>query len=117
MNASDLATQAHDDARGERHQLVASAACHLVTLLQSTLDAQIRLSPEDRADVLCRGLAVGIVRSLRGGDPRHAVARLRAVARWVATAADQIEASAPIPVATPADVPRALAAVADRRAS
>jgi hypothetical protein len=35
----------------------------------------------------------------------------------VATAADQIEASMPIHVATPADVPAALAQLAGRRAA
>jgi hypothetical protein len=99
------------------HRQIAASACALVDLLTAQAEDLIRLSPEERADVLGRGLAVGIVRSLRGGDPRHAVARLRAVARWVATAADQIEASMPIHVATPADVPAALAQLAGRRAA
>lgn len=114
-----LADQAHRAPRvdGPLHRQIAASACALVDLLTAQAEDLIRLSPEERADVLGRGLACGIVAALRGGDPRHAVARLRAVARWVATAADQIEASTPIYVATPEDVPRALAAVAERRAA
>lgn len=115
MNAPSLATQAHDDARGERHQLVASAALHLVRLLQGALDAQIRLSPEERADALARGLSLGIVAALKEAGPAHASARLRALAAWVARAADAIDG--PVPVATPADVPGALQELDARRAA
>jgi hypothetical protein len=99
------------------HRQIAASACALVDLLTAQAEDLIRLSPQERAEVLGRGLAVGIVRALRDGDPRRAVTRLRALARWVTRAADQIEASAPIPVATPADVPAALAQLDARRAT
>jgi hypothetical protein len=115
MIAADLATQAHDDARGERHQLVATAALHLVRILQGALDGQIRLSPEERADALARGLSLGIVAALKEAGPAHTVLRLRALAAWLTRAADAIEV--PVPVATPADVPAALAQLDARRAA
>jgi hypothetical protein len=115
MSAADLATQAHDDARGERHQLVATAALHLVRLLQGALDGQIRLSPEERADALARGLSLGIVAALKEAGPAHAVLRLRALAAWLTRAAEAIEV--PVPVATPADVPAALKELDTRRAA
>lgn len=122
-----LADQAHGDARGERHQLVASAALHLVHLLQGALDARIRLTPEERADTLARGLACGFVAAIQEAGPEHAALRLRALATWVARAADRIESQSPsqgapsspdpIIVSTSADVPGALAELRDRRAA
>jgi len=76
------------------HLQVAASVCGLVGLLTADVEDLVRLSPQERADALGRGLAVGIVRSLRGGDPWHVVARLRAVARWVTDAADRIERDA-----------------------
>jgi hypothetical protein len=113
MDGYALATQAHGDARGERHPRVATAALHLVRLLAADLDDQIRLSPEERADALARGLSLGIVAALKEAGPAHAVLRLRALAGWLTRAADRIEA--PVAVATPADVPAALAQLDARR--
>lgn len=114
-DAEHLATQAADDARGERHQFISSAACHLVNLLQGALDAQPRLSPEERADILARGLASGIVAALKETGPAHTVARLRALASWLTRAADRIET--PIAVDSAADVGAALETLASRRAA
>lgn len=99
------------------HLQVAASTCNLVDLLTSDIEDLIRLSPQERADALGRGLAIGIVRSLRGGDWWHVVARLRAVARWVSDAADQIERDLPVRVESPEDVPGALAAARGRKAA
>ena len=99
------------------HLHVAEAVCALVDLLTGDVEDLVRLSPQERADALGRGLAVGLVRSLKGSDPLQAVARLRAVARWVSDAADRIERELPVRVESPAEAEEAIATVRSRRAA
>lgn len=95
--------------------LVATSACALVDLLAGDLHARSRMTDQERADALARGLATGIVRALKEGDSALVVPRLRALAAWVTRAADRIEATSPVPVPSPEAVPGALAKVDARR--
>lgn len=95
------------------HRKVAASACAMVRTLQESLDSQIRLSAEVRADALGRGIAVGIVAAFREAPPEHAVLRLRALAAWLLRAADRIEGT--LRADTPAEAGAALERLAARR--